>query len=207
MEKLKKNWQFYVNIYVFLNFLGFCGWQAYSVIAENRLNFVEVSFIIHNIILVSVVLVRSEFKAIDKNWWHQLIAFIAFFSGAFFMGQPQTSTNLTEVISQIVIMVSNILGLITLLNLGKSFGVMISYRNVKTKGLYSYVRHPMYGTDILLRIGFLISHFTWYTIIAFVLSTACYIYRAILEERFLRQQPEYELYMQKVKYRFIPLLC
>ena len=101
---------------------------------------------------------------------------------------------------------SNTLGAITLLNLGRSFGILIAYREVKSGGLYSIVRHPMYGTDILLRIGFVISHFSWLTIFILVASSGCYVYRAILEERFLSKQPDYAEYMKKVKYRFIPYI-
>jgi len=37
-----------------------------------------------------------------------------------------------------------------------------------------------------------------------VLAIACYVWRAILEERFLCQYPEYREYMKKVRYRFVP---
>ena len=93
-----------------------------------------------------------------------------------------------------------------LLNLGRSFGILIAYREVKSRGLYGIIRHPMYATDILLRIGFTINHCTPFTVIAFIASTGCYVYRAILEERFLIQQPEYREYMHRVKYRFIPFV-
>jgi protein-S-isoprenylcysteine O-methyltransferase Ste14 len=97
-----------------------------------------------------------------------------------------------------------VLGAVCLLNLGRSFGILIALREVKTGGLYSVVRHPMYGTDILLRIGFLVSHLNWRTAAVFVLSTACYVYRAFLEERFLSQGAEYREYVRRVPYRFLP---
>jgi protein-S-isoprenylcysteine O-methyltransferase Ste14 len=64
----------------------------------------------------------------------------------------------------------------------------------------------MYATDILLRMGFLINHFNLLTLILFITSAVCYVYRAILEEQFLMHQPEYREYMHRVKYRFIPFV-
>jgi len=186
--------------------LGWTTWQAYSAITEHRFDFIEASFFIQNLVLTSLFLIRSPQKAIDKNLFHQIIALVAFFSGAFFMGNTQTSNPMLKDCSMAMILLSNILGVLTLFNLGKSFGILISYRKIQTKGLYSLVRHPMYVTDILLRIGFLISHFNLYTAIIFVVSTTCYVYRAILEERFLCKEAGYSEYMQKVKYRFIPYI-
>jgi protein-S-isoprenylcysteine O-methyltransferase Ste14 len=203
---IKTNWQLLLDIYLFLNFLGWSGWQVYKAIHQQKLDFVEVSFIFQNLILTTLILIRKPYKSIDKNIFNQAIASIAFFSGALFMGQPETTNKLFLNISTVVIFISNILGVLTLINLGRSFGILIAFRKLKTNGLYSIVRHPMYGTDILLRIGFIISHITVFSIIAFIVSTACYIYRAMLEEKFLSTQSNYGEYMKKVKYRFIPFV-
>jgi protein-S-isoprenylcysteine O-methyltransferase Ste14 len=122
------------------------------------------------------------------------------------MGQPATGSLVAKQISQVVIFCANVLGVATLLNLGRSFGILIAFRELKSYGLYGRVRHPMYATDILLRIGFLINHFNLFTVLVFIISTGCYVYRAILEERFLIQQPEYREYMNRVRYRFIPFV-
>ena len=120
------------------------------------------------------------------------------------MGQPATGHPAAILVSQGLLVVSSILGIVTLFNLGTSFGILIACRTVRTGGLYRFVRHPMYAADILLRIGYITSHCTWLTSSLFVLSTACYVWRAILEERFLAQQcEEYRDYMERVRYRFI----
>ncbi len=204
ISHFQKKWQYYLDIYLALNALIWCAWQGYHSIKLNGIVFNELSFIIQNFILVVLFIIRRPFKAIDKNYFHQLIALTAFFSGLAFMGQPAATNHTVLTISNSIMLLSNLLGIITLFNLGKSFGIMIAYRKVKSNGLYSIVRHPMYGTDILLRIGYIISHFTILNIILFILSLSCYIYRAILEEKFLLQQEGYKEYKEKVHYRFIP---
>jgi|GEM_PF-528983 len=195
-----------ISLYFFANILGYVAWQAWGLYAAGKFDFIEISFIVQNLVMAAVVLVRREHLAIDRKFWHQFVALAAFFSGIAFIGQPQTGEGAVTTAAQTVILAANLFGIACLVNLGKSFGVLIARRTIKTTGLYSLVRHPMYGSDILLRIGYVIAHCSPLTVTILALSSACYIYRALLEERFLAQQDEYRNYMRRVRYRFIPFL-
>ena len=203
---MKKHRSLILNIYLFVNFAGWGLWQTYQYHLKGTLGYVEISFTIQSLLVGVIILIRKPHQAFHKNPLHQAIAIIAFCSGAAFMGQPATGNPLANQVSQVIIFCANVLGVVTLLNLGRSFGILIAYRELKSHGLYGMVRHPMYATDILLRMGFLINHFNLFTLIVFIASTVCYVYRAILEERFLMHQPEYREYMHRVKYRFIPFV-
>lgn len=201
---LARHGQRLFNAYLFLWFAGWAGWQTYQTWAAGRLDFIEGSFAVQNAILVTLILVRQPHRALDRNLLHQAVALVAFCSGVFFIGQPPSGGPAARHVSQAIILTANVLGAVTLLNLGRSFGILIARRQIKTGGLYRLVRHPMYATDILLRIGFLVSHFRWPVLALFALSTACYAWRAVLEERFLARSPEYREYMQRVRRRFVP---
>ena len=201
-----KHGQMLMNIYLFVAFSTFCGWQIWKTYLENRLDFIEISFAVQNLIMVALFLIRKKHVAFNKSIFDQAVALAAFLSGAAFIGQPLTAQSTSMMVSRIIILTANVLGVLTLLNLGRSFGVFIAIREIKTKWLYSIIRHPMYFTDILLRVGYLVSHFTLFTATAFVLSSCCYGYRAILEERFLSKDPAYRVYLNRVRYRFIPLI-
>jgi protein-S-isoprenylcysteine O-methyltransferase Ste14 len=203
---IRTNYQFLINIYLFINFLGYTVYQGYLLFKNGTFNYIEISFILQNIILTTVVIVRIPHKTVDTNIFHQLIALFAFFSGVAFMGQTPTTDATLARISVTVIFISNIIGMITLLNLGRSFGILIARRQVKINGAYSLIRHPMYFSDILLRVGFLISHTNPFTIIMFALSSGCYVYRALLEEKHLGKNRDYQDYMKRVHYRFIPFV-
>jgi protein-S-isoprenylcysteine O-methyltransferase Ste14 len=192
------------DLALFLVLAIWCGVQLYNTWAEGRLDFIEISFGIHNVVFAFLFVIRTKHTLFNENIFHQGVAAVAFLSGAAFIGQPATASGFALMLARSVIVASNILGIVTMLNLGKSFGVFIAFRKIRTTGLYGIVRHPMYLTDILLRVGYLISHFTPFIVGAFVLSSACYVYRAILEERFLVNRPEYVEYLKNVKYRFIP---
>lgn len=196
--------QRWLDVYLFLNALAWCGWQGYRLCREGRFGYIEAAYLAQTLVVGFLFLVRRPAKAVDESLARQAVALAAFISGVAFVGAPATDDPLLVGISRGVIFASNVLGIVTLANLGKSFGVLIAFREIRTRGLYSVVRHPMYGTDILLRIGYLVSHFTPATAILFAASTGCYVWRAILEERFLAGQPDYRAYMEKVRYRLIP---
>lgn len=195
-----------LNIYISISFLISVVWALYSSLKEGTLDFNIISYSIQTTILSFFILIRKQHKLIDNNFLHQFIAIAAFCSPILLIWQPQTGGETEKLISNIIIITSNILGIFIVFNLGRSFGILIAIREIKTNGLYSVVRHPMYGTDILLKIGFTVSHFSLATVIIIVISILCYFYRAILEEKYLSSQEEYRLYMKKVIYRFIPFV-
>ena len=208
MATIPYRWQRWLDIYLFLNVAGYFAWQAWKVVSENRLDFIEGVFIAHNVILCLCFLLRSPAKAIQISVSHQAIAVCAFYSGAFFMGPVATQSPLLLELSWWFIFIGMVIGILSLVQLGKSFGVLIAVREVRTTGLYAYMRHPMYLSDIVMRLGYLCSHPSWLTAALFLASSACYVVRAMLEERFLADQDHaYADYMQRVRYRFIPGIC
>jgi protein-S-isoprenylcysteine O-methyltransferase Ste14 len=204
LRLLERHWQTGFNIGLGVFFLVVIGVETHKTWRESRMNFVEVSFALQNALMIGLILIRRQHVAVDHNLFHQAVALVAFFSGIAFIGQAPTGGPMAQAASNAVVFASNVLGVLTLVNLGRSFGILIAVRQVKTGWLYAVVRHPMYATDILLRVGFLISHFNGFTAAMFALSTAAYVYRAMLEERFLARQAEYRSYMRRVRYRFLP---
>lgn len=193
-----------INVVLFLVFGVLVAGDAYENWKKYGFDYIQVSFAVQNIAVVAMILLRKPQKAIDGNFKHQAIALLAFFSATLFAKEPKTASIGLLYGAHFFMMVSNVLGLVTILNLGRSFGILIALREVKTGGLYSMVRHPMYLTDILLRVGLVLEVPTPRNISLAVVSSGIYVMRAVLEERFLSHDPSYREYMQNVRYRFIP---
>jgi protein-S-isoprenylcysteine O-methyltransferase Ste14 len=205
MATIPFRWQRWLDIYIFLNVAGYFGWQAWQHFAENGPNIIEWIFIIHTAIFCLCFLLRTPAREIQTAPAHQAIALCAFYSGVFFIGPALTESPWLLGLSWWTILAGTLLGIISLVQLGKSFGVLIAMREVRTGGLYSVIRHPMYLSDIVMRLGYLFSHPSWSVTALFLASTACYAARAVLEERFLaRCSPDYVEYMRRTPYRFIP---
>lgn len=200
----RKYQQTFINLFVFVAIGKWIAEYTLDLIKKGRLwDFVEISFIVHNIIMLVLILARYKPRDVDRNVFHQGVALVAFFSGLAFQDTPTENSKLI-LASTIVTAFATIIGTLILLNLGRAFGILIAVRKVETKGFYSIVRHPMYASDIIWKLGMFLKKPSTVNTIIMLIGTAAYVYRAILEERLLSRDPEYANYMQRVRYRFIP---
>jgi protein-S-isoprenylcysteine O-methyltransferase Ste14 len=77
---------------------------------------------------------------------------------------------------------------------------------VVARGIYRYIRHPIYVGDLLLLFGLELALNSW-LVVAVIALVPVVLRRAILEERLLsRQLPGYDAYMRRTK-RFIPFVA
>ena len=78
-------------------------------------------------------------------------------------------------------------------------------QTVVSTGPYSYVRHPLYSAFLLYVVGTALLLGSWYGLLLGLVLTGMLAWRAIMEERMLREGLEgYDAYMIRVKYRIIP---
>lgn len=84
-------------------------------------------------------------------------------------------------------------------------GQVLGHQVVVSKGLYSYVRHPIYVGDLLLLLGLELSLNSWLALGVALLAPVV-MWQAVREERMLVETlPGYDLYCAQTK-RFIPFL-
>jgi len=80
-------------------------------------------------------------------------------------------------------------------------------QTVIDSGPYAYVRHPMYAAFVLFAVGTPLLLGSWLALAACLVLFAMVARRAGLEEQTLRAELEgYDAYMQRVRYRLIPML-
>ena len=200
---LDLNRQKILNLFLFF-FLGrFAFIQRWEKWKEGRFDLLEATFVAQNLVALSAILVREEHKAVDSRIWPQCVALAAFFSGAGFI-QTEDAPPILIRAARWVTFFALLIGILAFISLGRSFGILVAGRRVQTGGLYRFIRHPMYLSDLIWRIGYLLNNACKQNIVLFFFSSGCYMYRAVLEERFLREDPAYEAYCKQVNYRFIP---
>jgi protein-S-isoprenylcysteine O-methyltransferase Ste14 len=200
---LAKHCQTIVNIALFLLIAAGVVYGVIEALKKGTFGMVEGAFYTSALILMAIILVRWKHTAMSKNLLWQAVAICAFFTVPMF-DPTRTASPGMLLAARIVAFISVLWTIATLLNLGRSFGILIALRKVKTGGLYSIIRHPMYLSDITFRLSFVLANPSIRNTIIFVSATACYVTRALLEERFLSQDEEYREYRKRVRYRFIP---
>ena len=90
------------------------------------------------------------------------------------------------------------------LALGRSFGLVPANRGVKTRGLYRFVRHPIYAGYTLTHAGFLIGFPSLQNAALYVAVFAIELMRLLREEAVLKRDPAYVAYAARVRYRLLP---
>src|SRR5436305_1257156 len=96
------------------------------------------------------------------------------------------------------------LSLVTLLTLGRLFGVRPAVRGLATSGPYRFVRHPMYLSYILADIGYNLEEWNLVTLLLVLIGWAALVYRIHAEERLLFQHNGWPRYAASVRSRLFP---
>ena len=94
----------------------------------------------------------------------------------------------------------------SMLSLRRSFGIVPAHRGIRTGGLYNFVRHPLYASELLWMLGFVIANPSGWNIALWFGDCLLQFARASAEERFLSPDPVYVQYRARVKYRLLPLV-
>lgn len=93
-----------------------------------------------------------------------------------------------------------------LLSINRSFAIVAAKREIKTKGMYRIVRHPLYASYFLTFTGYLLMNTTLENLIVYGVTMGLLFMRVLREERHLALDSFYREYMKKVSYRVIPFV-
>ena len=90
------------------------------------------------------------------------------------------------------------------ITLGRSFGIAPANRGVVIAGPYSFVRHPIYTGYLIAHLAFLIANPTPLNAVVVGLADSALILRALIEERVLVRDVEYQAYCRRVGWHLVP---
>jgi protein-S-isoprenylcysteine O-methyltransferase Ste14 len=96
------------------------------------------------------------------------------------------------------------LSLVSLLTMGRLFGIRPALRGLATRGPYRFVRHPIYLSYVLGDIGYNLQEWNFVTLLLVLVGWASLVYRIYAEERLLSQHAEWPAYVALVRYRLLP---
>ena len=90
------------------------------------------------------------------------------------------------------------------LALGRSFGIAPANRGVVVRGPYVLVRHPIYAGYLVTHVAFLIAHPTPWNAAVLVMADGALVVRALIEERVLSADADYQSYCRRVGWHLVP---
>lgn len=109
-------------------------------------------------------------------------------------------------IGQLLLCLGMALQFVGMLSLNRSIGIVPANRGIKTGGLYQLVRHPLYLAYAITWLGYLASNPTLHNGTIIAVALLFQVLRIFNEERFLRQDPEYEAFAARTRWALLPFL-
>jgi protein-S-isoprenylcysteine O-methyltransferase Ste14 len=114
------------------------------------------------------------------------------------------STLLPDALTALVSAVGLTIVVIGKIALGRSFGVVPANRGIVVRGPYTLVRHPIYTGYLLTHVGFLMAHPTGWNVTILLAADVSLVLRALIEERVLSADVEYQGYCRRVGWHLVP---
>ena len=110
---------------------------------------------------------------------------------------PDQFTAIVSAIGLIIVIVGKI-------TLGRSFGVAPAHRGIVVRGPYGVVRHPIYTGYLITHVGFVLANPAPWNVAVVLISDGALIARALMEERVLSVDAEYQGYCERVGWHLVP---
>lgn len=104
------------------------------------------------------------------------------------------------------LMFGSILQIAGVLSLNRSLAIVPALRELKSKGMYAFVRHPIYTSYLITFSCYLGGNFSIRNLVIVAASICLMLIRVHFEERHLALTPEYRAYQSRVRWRLIPFV-
>jgi len=183
-------------------------WGAYYRYQHFHHGFPLIASVLNILILIVTMVIRRPPRRVTPNPWYWLLAFVASYWQILILGFLQAGQTL---VSNRITTFLAALGLLVMVwarfSLGRNIGLVPAQRELVSSGAYAFMRHPVYTAVLLTNGAFLLHAFSPLNALLIGLGIFWFIpVKSLVEEDFLRADPEYADYMRRVRARWIPFV-
>lgn len=161
-----------------------------------------ITWILDIVVIVSTMFFRKTAVRVTRNPWLWLLTCLATYW--FFMigvveqdGRPLAPLWTTNTL----VILSTIVELWGRFSLGRNIGFVPAQREVVTRGAYRFMRHPIYTGLFVWIFGYWLSAYSPRNTLLYALGIFWFAIKSLVEENFLRKDPGYAAYMERVRWR------
>jgi protein-S-isoprenylcysteine O-methyltransferase Ste14 len=115
-------------------------------------------------------------------------------------GVPLAPDTITALISGVALLFV----IVAKTTLGRSFGIVPANRGIVARGPYNLVRHPIYSAYIVTHLAFVMAHPSAWNAAVLTIADVALVVRALLEERVLGRDEQYQAYCTRVRWHLLP---
>ena len=187
------------NFSLAILFLAFAFANAKSFLENPRLSVLLI--VLMETIVAVFLIVRRDPEETRHTWQTWTTTTLGTFAPMLLRPTDATADLLVGDILQIG---GFVLQITALLYLSRSFGLLPAFRGVKSSGLYSWVRHPLYSAYVISFVGYWINNQSLSNAAVVLFGTAFLVMRIHCEEALLLEYDEYTRYANRTRWRLIP---
>ena len=167
-----------------------------------------IASVLNVLILVVTMVIRRPPKRVTPNPWYWLLAFVASYWLTFIIFFLQKGNPLVaNWISDSVAILGLLVAICARLSLGRNIGLVPAQRELVHTGAYAFMRHPVYTGVLFTHLAFVLRAYSPLNALLMGLGVFWFIpVKSLVEEDFLRHDPQYAAYMQGVRARWIPFV-
>tara|TARA_B100001989_G_scaffold253111_1_gene238138 strand:- start:1677 stop:2318 length:642 start_codon:yes stop_codon:yes gene_type:complete len=197
--KVSPAWELLCTFSLFA-FYGFFV-MAFSYKVYNDQSISALLYLIYELMFLFMVVIRNLPKRVSASYYDWVIAIVGTVLPVLMRPTDIPNEHMLLLGMQFAGCVITFIGLMTL---SRSFGLVPANRGVRTSGLYQYIRHPLYSGYFLSIGSFMLQNFSLWNLAIFLGFAAFEIARIFAEEKLLMQDPKYQAYAEKTKWRLYP---
>lgn len=203
-EKLKKLypvWEVICTIALVI-FYGYFAFVFLNKFLSDR-SFSALLFLIYEMILVILIVIRNWPAKISSSLYDWAVALCGTLLPLLMRPVEFPQENALLLGLQLAGMMVSMVGLVSLF---KSYGTVAANRGIRTSGMYKFIRHPLYAGYFVSIYCFIVMNPSPRNIGLIVVFTAIQVMRIFAEEKLLKQDPLYQEYAARVKWRILPFV-
>ena len=180
-------------------------WLTYIRMHSLGFDVPRLALALQGLILIGTMIIRKAPVRISTSPWIWTLTFIETYWIVLVFALLQPGPALMPYwLSATLATIGALLIIWARLSLGRSIGLVPALRTLVVHGPYAYVRHPIYAGGVIVFIASLLHAFTPLNLAMVALGVFWFALKTLAEESFLRADPPYAEYMQRVRWRWIP---
>lgn len=165
-------------------------------------------YICSNLLVLVIALVRRPAHVQDRSIAAAVAVVISYTYSyaqvALLQLEPEVGWVLWPAVGAVIVLIGAVWSLVSLISLGRFFGVRPALRGLSTRGTYRIVRHPLYLAYLIQDVGYNLAEGSTWTLAVVVVGWGSLVYRIRAEERVLSQSPDWPGFAARVRYRLLP---
>jgi len=154
-------------------------------------------------LVVVLTIVRRRARIVDRSVGAAVTTTVSL-AGPPLLRATEIAALIPDPVTAMISAIGLILVIIGKMALGRSFGVVPANRGIVVRGPYGVVRHPIYAGYLITHFGFLLANPNAWNITVILVADTALIARALMEERILKTDAEYQGYCERVGWHLVP---